>query len=75
MMFIYKTAKFASVWTTVLKIRAIFVHQTLTEHALLRLFPFGEMKILFHKVNVRSPIERGPLNNIFDSKNRVSRFL
>ena len=34
-MFIYKTAKFAPVWTTVLKIRAIFVHQTLTEHALL----------------------------------------
>ena len=28
MMFIYKTAKFAPVWTTVLK------HQTLTEHAL-----------------------------------------
>ena len=33
-MFIYKTAKFAPVWTTVLKIRAIFVHQTLTEHTL-----------------------------------------
>ena len=33
-MFIYKTAKFAPVWTTILKIRAIFVHQTLTEHAL-----------------------------------------
>ena len=26
-------AKFAAVWTTILKIRAIFVHQTLTEHA------------------------------------------
>ena len=36
-MFIYKTAKFALVWTTILKIRAIFVHQTLSEHAL-----FGE---------------------------------
>ena len=35
-MFIYKTAKFAPVWTTNLKIRAIFVHQTLTEHALLK---------------------------------------
>ena len=34
MMFICKTAKFAPAWTTILKIRAIFVHQTLTEHAL-----------------------------------------
>ena len=32
-MFIYKTAKIAPVWTTFLKIRAIFVHQMLTEHA------------------------------------------
>ena len=30
----YSTAKFAPVWTTILKIRAIFVHQTLTELAL-----------------------------------------
>ena len=38
MLFIYKTAKFAPVWTTAFKIRAIFVHQTLlTEHALLGL--------------------------------------
>ena len=29
-------AKFAPVWTNILKIRAIFVHQTLTEHALSR---------------------------------------
>ena len=29
-----QTAKFAPVWTTILKIREIFVHQTLTEHAL-----------------------------------------
>ena len=36
MMFIYKTAKFAPVWTTIPKIQAIFVHQTLTEHALLK---------------------------------------
>ena len=34
-MLIYKTAKLALVWTTILKILAIFVHQTLTEHALL----------------------------------------
>ena len=34
-MFIYKTAKSTPVWTTSLKIRAIFAHQTLTEHALL----------------------------------------
>ena len=34
MMFIYKIGKFALVWTTILKVRAIFVHQTLTEHAL-----------------------------------------
>ena len=44
MMFIYKTAKFAPVWTTILKIHSIFVHQTLTEHTL---YPdndkFGEM--------------------------------
>ena len=33
MMFIYKT-KFAPVWTPILKIRAIFVHQSLTEHAI-----------------------------------------
>ena len=31
-MFVHKTAKFAPVWTTILKIQAIFVHQT--EHAL-----------------------------------------
>ena len=30
-----QTSKFAPVWTIILKIRAIFVHQTLTEHALL----------------------------------------
>ena len=36
MMFIYKTAKFALVWTTILKTQATFVHQTLTEHALFR---------------------------------------
>ena len=34
MMFIYKTAKFAPVWTAIFKIRAIFVHQILIEHAL-----------------------------------------
>ena len=34
MMFIYKTAKFAPVWTTLLKVRVTFVHQTLTEHAI-----------------------------------------
>ena len=34
MMFIYKNVKFAPVWTTTLKTRAIFVHQNLTEHAL-----------------------------------------
>ena len=34
MMFIYKTDKFAPIWTTTLKIRTIFVHQTVTEHAL-----------------------------------------
>ena len=33
-MFIYKTAKFAPVWTTLLKVRVTFVHQTLTEHAI-----------------------------------------
>ena len=31
-----KAAKFAPVWTTILKIRAIFVHQTLTRHAIYR---------------------------------------
>ena len=34
MMFAYETAKFALVWVTVLKIRAVFVHQSLNEHAL-----------------------------------------
>ena len=34
MMFILKIAKFAPVWTTIFKIWAIFVHQTLTEHGL-----------------------------------------
>ena len=38
MMFIYETAKLAPVWTNILKIQVIFVHQTLTEHAL---FPSG----------------------------------
>ena len=32
-------AKCAPVWTTILKTRAIFVHQTLTEHAHLTQFP------------------------------------
>ena len=42
MMFIYKTAKLiAPVWTTIFKIRAIFVHQPLTEHALLLLLLSG----------------------------------
>ena len=34
MMFAHKTAKFAPVWTIVLKKRAVFVHKSLTEHAL-----------------------------------------
>ena len=34
MMFIYKPATFAQVWTTIPKIREIFEHGTLTEHAL-----------------------------------------
>ena len=34
MVFSHKTAKFAPVWTIILKIRAVFVHQSLTEHAL-----------------------------------------
>ena len=34
MTFIYKTVNFPPVWTTILKIREIFVRQTLTEHAL-----------------------------------------
>ena len=29
-----QTVKFTPVWTTILKMRAIFVHQTLTERAL-----------------------------------------
>ena len=33
-MFIYETAKFAPVWTTIFKIRPIFVHQTSNEHAI-----------------------------------------
>ena len=33
-MIIYKTAKFPPVWTTILKIRRVFVHQTLPEHVL-----------------------------------------
>ena len=32
MVFIYKTAKFAPVWTTIFQIWVIFVHQTLTEY-------------------------------------------
>ena len=34
MTFIYKTARFSPVWTGILKVRAVFGHQTLTEHAL-----------------------------------------
>ena len=34
MVFIYKTAKFTPVWTTIHKIRATFVHRTVTEHVL-----------------------------------------
>ena len=34
MIIIYKTPKFALVWSTILKIRAIFVYQTWPEHAL-----------------------------------------
>ena len=32
MLLVNQAAKFAPVWTTILKIRAIFLHQTLTEH-------------------------------------------
>ena len=45
MMFIYKTAKFAPVWTTVLKRRAIFVHQTLTEYALSKMNTLLQMSV------------------------------
>ena len=34
MMFIYKTGKHSPVRTIILKVRASFAHQTLTEHAL-----------------------------------------
>ena len=44
MVFIYKTAKFAPVWSDILKILAIFVHQTLTEHALLE---YSQRRICF----------------------------
>ena len=41
-MFIYKTAKFAPIWNTLLKVRAIFEHQTLTHNALsLKLIQFN----------------------------------
>ena len=49
MMLMYTTAKFASVWTTILKIRVIFVHQTLTKHALF---------ILNHVIGKSSPIPK-----------------
>ena len=43
MMFIYKTAKFAPVWITILKIWAIFVCQILTEHALCGVLKYAHM--------------------------------
>ena len=48
-MFIYKTAKFAPVWTIVLKIRTIFVHQTVTEDALFEylLKPSSKMLLFY----------------------------
>ena len=44
-----KTAKFAPVWTTILKIWAIFVHQTLTEHTLMQGGEYG-YKVVHWKV-------------------------
>ena len=49
-MFVYKTAKFAPVWTTIFKIHAIFVHETLNEHALHLCRTFNDVqKILKEK--------------------------
>ena len=48
-MFIYKTSKFAPVSTIILKIRAIFVHQTLTEHALCQFPPVQEPALILLK--------------------------
>ena len=45
-MLICKTAKFAPVWTSIIKIGAIFVHQTLTEHALLHFFTIFKTSII-----------------------------
>ena len=55
-MFIYETAKFAPVWTTTLKIRASFVHQTSAEHALYakhdgyQNFRFSAKAVIFKKL-------------------------
>ena len=48
MMFIYKTVKFVPVWTTTLKILEIFVHQTLTEHALYQKAIFS--RVIKHQI-------------------------
>ena len=54
MIFIYKTVKFAPVWTTILKIRAISVHRTLTEHNMLFLCGKEQLsdrgEVVFHPV-------------------------
>ena len=51
MIFIYKTTKFAPVWSTILKIRAIFVHQTVAEHALYGLINYKLLVSEEHSVH------------------------
>ena len=50
-----KTAKLAPVWTTILNIRAIVVHQTLTEHALY--YYFHKVLVVSNKSHFQCPFD------------------
>ena len=68
--FIYNFAKFVPVWTNILKIRAIFVHQILTEHAFQGK---NTMKYLLHYLLLvkEHPKHLGDLATVIETKENV----
>ena len=78
-MFIYKPAKFAPVWTTLLKIHVIFVHQTLTERALCQITYFshnslrvGQNEFIYALIEIDRKIEMtAPVSNMCSRGNSL----
>ena len=71
MMFIYKTAKFAPVLTTIPKICATFVHENLTEHVLFEVLLFFNHVSDFRRSGIVISFERVKL----DPRNCVIKIL